>query len=195
MRLFVAVEVSADVQRAVARVIDELKDRVERTAPRARVSWVRPERVHVTVRFIGEADEALARGILAVLERPLSTSCFDLTVEGVGSFPPGRPPRVLWAGLTTGMEHLRAVEQEVRSRLDSLAVATDDRGYHPHLTLARVKHAARIRPETLLRGLKETLFGTVRVEAVTLFESPLSSKEPTYIARGRTMLRHAQPRS
>ena len=191
MRLFVGIDVGPDIQRAAARVIDELKGRVERTAPRARVSWVKPERLHVTLRFIGEADEGLSRTILAAFEGPLSTSPFDLQVEGTGSFPPGRPPRVVWAGLTTGVEHLRAVEQEVRSRLDPLPVAREDRAYNPHLTLARVKYPDGIRPATLLAGFEDVVFGTVHVEAVTLFESRLSSAEPAYVAMGRASLRHA----
>ena len=188
MRLFVAVEVGPDVQRAAARVVDELKRRVERSAPHARVTWVQPDRLHLTVRFIGEADEALSHSICAALESPLATNPFDLTIAGIGSFPPGRPPRVLWAGLTAGLGQLRAVEREVQARLEAVGVLPEDRDHQPHLTLARVRHASGLRPVVLLEGLENTVLGTRRVEAVTLFESRLSPTAPTYVALHRMPL-------
>jgi len=191
VRLFIAIEVGPDIQRAVSRVVDELRQRAERTAPRARVSWVKAERSHLTVRFIGEADEPLHRAIVSALEPELSTRSFDLTIAGTGSFPPGRPPRVLWAGVTTGLAEIQALEREVASRLEGLPLPRPDRDYHPHLTLARVTYPAGLRPAALLSGLENSPFGTVRVEAVTLFESRLSSKEPVYLAHGRTSLRRA----
>lgn len=180
-------EVGPDVQRAAARVIDGLKRRVEQSAPRARVSWVKPERLHVTVRFIGELDPTAAGGVLAALRCPLAISAFDLTITGTGCFPPSRPPRVVWAGVTAGLAPLLAVEREVRSRLDEVPLPGGDSRYHPHLTLARVRHPAGLRSASLLEGFETARFGTVRVEAVTLFESRVSPLG--YVPLGRTWLR------
>jgi 2'-5' RNA ligase len=191
VRLFIALDVGAAIQRAAAGVSDELKQRAARVAPRARVSWVKPERMHVTVRFIGEADEPQRAAILSALAPALSASTFDLTIQGIGSFPPGRPPRVLWAGVAAGLEALRAVEREVAARLDGLPIPRTAGDYNPHLTLARVKHPAGLRAETLCAGLENVVLGTVAVEAVTLFESRRSSTEPVYVAHGRTPLRRA----
>jgi 2'-5' RNA ligase len=118
---------------------------------------------------------------------------FELTIEGTGSFPPKRPPRVVWAGIVAGLHYLHAVEREVGQRLDPLISTADDarggaRDYHPHLTLGRVKVPAGLKPGVLLNGLERAVFGTVRVGAVTLFESRLSSAGPTYVALGRTPL-------
>jgi 2'-5' RNA ligase len=191
VRLFIALEVGAAIQRAAAGVSDELKLRALRSAPRARVSWVKPERMHVTVRFIGEVDEPQCSAIRSALEPALSAGAFDLTIRGIGSFPPGRPPRVFWAGVAAGLGALQAVEREVASRLEGLAIPRTRGDYNPHLTLARIKHAAGLRPETLFSGLENAVFGTVCIEAVTLFESRLSSTEPVYVAHGRTPLRPA----
>jgi RNA 2',3'-cyclic 3'-phosphodiesterase len=191
VRLFVAVEIGPDVQATASRVIEDLKRRAAQSAPHARVTWVKPEALHLTVRFIGQAGPDICQLILAALERPLQVQGFELTIEGTGSFPPKRPPRVIWAGITSGLDQLRAVEQEVRSRLDPLIPADDDartRDYHPHLTLGRVKIPAGLKPAVLLKGLERDVFGTVRVGAVTLFESRLSPAGPTYVALGRTPL-------
>lgn len=183
-----AVELGADVQAAAAAAIDELRQRIVRSAPHARVTWVKPGHLHLTLRFIGEADAALAEKIRTVLDPPLAIPSFPLTIEGTGTFPPKRPPRVVWAGVAGGLESLRAVEGEVRTRLDPLISAEDDRDYHPHVTLGRVKNPAGLRPAVLLDGYKDASFGVVQVGAVTLFESRLSSTGPTYLARGRTAL-------
>lgn len=190
MRLFVAVEIGSDVQRTASRVIDELKHRTEQSAPRARVTWVKPGQLHLTVRFIGEADAGLSERILTALGQPLLAPAFEITLEGTGAFPPKRPPRVIWGGITAGLNKLHSVEQEVRSRLDRLVAPGDERGFHPHLTLGRVKSPAGLRPAVLLEGLEGAVFGVVRVGAVTLFESRLSSSGPTYVALGRTELAH-----
>ena len=190
MRLFVAVDVGPDVQRAASRTIEDLKRRTEQRAPHARVTWVKPEQLHLTVQFIGRVDAALGEQIRAALARPLRTPAFDLTIEGTGTFPPKRPPRVIWAGIGKGIDNLRSVEREVRARLDDLVHSTDKHDYHPHLTLGRVKNPAGLRPVPLLEGQESTVFGVARVAAVTLFESRLSSSGPTYIALGRSELAH-----
>ena len=191
MRLFVAVDVGAEVQRAASQMIESLKRRSEQSAPQPRVTWVKPEQLHLTVRFIGHVDPALGDKIRTALAKPLRTPAFDLTIAGTGTFPPGRQQaRVIWAGITTGLDELRLVEQEVSSRLDKLAPSTEAREYHPHLTLGRVKNPAGLRPATLLEGHESAVFGMVRVAAVTLFESRLSSSGPTYIALGRADLAH-----
>ena len=188
MRLFVAVEIGSEVQREAARVIEELRQRTARSAPHAKVTWVNPGNLHITVRFIGHVEPDLGATITAALEPPFRQPTFDLTIEGTGTFPLKRP-RVIWADIANGIASLKAIEREVRARLDPL-VAGDDRDYHPHVTLGRVKHAAGLRPAVLLEGLEKTTFGVVAVRAVTLFESRLSSSGPTYVALRRTALSH-----
>ena len=188
MRLFVAIEIGEELRRELSRTLDELKRRIEQSAPHARVTWVTPEQLHLTVRFIGQADAEGCQKVLASLARPLAVPAFELAIENTGTFPPRRPPRVIWAGISRGLEPLRALEHEVRGRLDAIIPPGDDREYHPHLTLGRVKNPAGLRPAVLLEGLERAVFGPVRVDAVTLFESRLSPKGPTYIALGRSPL-------
>ena len=84
MRLFVAVEMNRSVEEAAREVIDDLRERVSRLAPRARITWTSPERLHVTVRFIGEADATRARRSVPRLAPTVDAAAFDVTVEGVG---------------------------------------------------------------------------------------------------------------
>jgi len=186
MRLFVAIDVGPAIAEAASGLIDELRRRTERRAPRARVTWVAPARLHVTVRFIGEADETRSQTIRAALEPRLDVRPFDLTVEGIGVFPGRGLPRAFWAGLTGGRDGLLEVERAVSLRLDGL-VPRDERGYNPHLTLARVRDGAGL-AASLVEGLAGAVLGRVHVEAITLYESRLSQKGPTYVSLQRTAL-------
>lgn len=186
MRLFVAVEIDRAVRDAAGRLIGELQRRVERLAPRARVTWVAPDRMHITVRFIGHVDEGQAGRIRAALEPPLHAAPFPLEIAGVGAFPQTGEPRVVWAGLSRGREQLRAVERETSARLGSVGVEPEDRPYSPHVTLGRMRAAAGLRVTKLLDGLAQTELGTTRVAAITLFESRLSPEGPTYEVLLRT---------
>jgi 2'-5' RNA ligase len=188
MRLFIAVEMKETVQEAARDVISELRDRAARVAPRARITWATPERLHVTVRFIGQADETRTQAIRSALGATIDAPVFDVTIEGVGAFPPKGPPRVFWAGLTDGRSGIVDLERAVSARLDTI-IAAEERQYSPHLTLARVKDPAGLRREALFEGLAARHFGRVHVDAITLFESRLSSKGPTYVPLQRTALR------
>jgi 2'-5' RNA ligase len=189
VRLFAGVEIAPPVAAAFGSVSDELQRRASRLAPHARITWVPAERAHITVRFIGHVDEVKANDIAAVLKAPLETAAFDLVIGGVGAFPPGGAPRVIWAGLGDGVPALIDVEQEVSGRLEACAIDREERAYRPHVTLARVREAAGLRTRVLLEGLTERAFGTTHVDAITLFESRLSPKGPTYVALQRTPLR------
>jgi 2'-5' RNA ligase len=188
MRLFVAVEMNRPVEDAAREVIEDLRARAARLAPRAKISWSAAERIHITVRFIGDADETKSQAIRAALGPTIEAPVFDVLVEGVGAFPPKGPPRVLWAGLTDGREGLLEVERAVSRRLDAL-VPPDDRPYSPHLTLARVKDPAGLSRSTLLEGLTTRQLGRLHVDAITLFESRLSSHGATHVALQRSALR------
>ena len=188
MRLFTGIELDPAVLRAAGDLVDELRRRVERDAPRARIAWVTPERMHVTVRFIGHRDDASSARIREALEPPIDVAPFTLEVGRVGAFPPSGRPRVLWTGLAGARHELASVEREVTTRLAAVGVPPEERPYSPHLTLARVKEWSGLKTTSIFRGLDDVALGTTSVEAITLFESRVSSKGPTYIPLLRTML-------
>jgi len=189
VRLFTGVEVGPAVADALARVSDELRARAATLAPRARITWVGSDRAHITVRFIGHVDDEKAQAITNALAPPIAVPPFEVTVRGVGAFPPSGRLRVVWAGLAGGVDALSAVEQEVSRRLEARGIPREERAYRPHLTLARVKEAGGLRARSLLEGYTEPAFATTRVDAITLFESRLSPKGPTYVALQQTALR------
>jgi 2'-5' RNA ligase len=188
VRLFVAVEIEPRVIESISSVSDELRRRSAR-APRARITWVPSDRLHVTVRFIGQVELGRTDAITAALAPDLPVAPLMLTVAGIGAFPPHGPPRVLWAGVGADAGALEAVEAEVSSRLHRCGVPPEDRPYRPHVTLARVREAGGLRAATWLEGLSDRRFGVSRVNAITLFESRPSRQGHVYVALQRTRLR------
>jgi 2'-5' RNA ligase len=189
VRLFVAVELAEEVARAAGALIDELRRRAQQLAPRSRITWVAPDRLHLTLAFIGPADERRAELIGGALAPAVDLAPFDLTVSGTGAFPRAGEPRVLWAGLSAGRDGLLQLEEVVARRLAGSGVPQQEqRVYNPHLTLARVRDAAGLRSARLLTGLTDAVVGTTRVDTITLFNSQLSSKGPTYVPLQRTRL-------
>jgi 2'-5' RNA ligase len=188
MRLFVAVELSPDAVAAALDLVEVLRARASRLAPHSRISWVAAERLHVTIRFVGHVEDDKAAAIAEALVPAIGVEPFDLTIAGVGVFPSKGPPRVVWAGLSSGRDRLSAIERLVSDRLSPFGVAPEDRPFNPHLTLGRVREAGGLRSPALLEGLDQTALGWTRVDAITLFESRLSPKGPTYRAIHRSQI-------
>jgi 2'-5' RNA ligase len=199
MRLFVAVEIDPGIAQALARAGSELRQRIEQRARRARLTWIPADRLHFTVRFVGEVDEAGAASIAAVLTPPLAVAPFDLAIGAIGVFPHGGPPRVIWVGVEEGRERMIAIEREVTARLASCGIPPEGREYSPHLTLARVREAGGLRARDVLEladheGPRRGQSGEEgrrrsRVDAITLFQSRLSPKGPSYTRLLSTRLR------
>ncbi len=191
MRLFLAAEIGERLAGRAADLVRELKKRTADAAPRARLTWLTADRLHITLRFIGEVDDDRAAAIVAALQPPLDVEAFDLTLAGMGAFPKNGPLRVLWVGIGQGADDLITAEREISSRLTTLAVPPEGRPYSPHLTLARVREATGLRSASLFEGFEDQPLGTTRIDAITLFQSRLSPKGSTYVPLLRTALRQA----
>ena len=125
MRLFIAIDLPKKIKDELALISFGL--------PQAR--WVKPEQLHLTLRFIGEVDGALFQELKSALES-VSGSSFPLRLQGLGCFPPRRDPRVLWVGIEESVE-LTGLRKKVDSCLANLGLPPEQRKFSPHITLAR----------------------------------------------------------
>jgi 2'-5' RNA ligase len=99
MRLFCAVELSGDARRLAAAHAERLRA----SFPDVRAGWERAEKLHVTLKFFGEVDEARLDSMHAAgLRVASSLTPFNISIAGCGAFPKGRAPRVLWLGVGEG---------------------------------------------------------------------------------------------
>jgi 2'-5' RNA ligase len=126
-RLFVAVDLPQEVKEAVRDIC--------RSLPEAR--WVPLEQLHLTLRFIGDADEQAFNAIRTALAQ-VRDGAFSLELKGIGHFPPGKRARVLWVGIEACMPLLR-LQRDVESALVNAGVPPEERPFSPHITLARFR--------------------------------------------------------
>jgi 2'-5' RNA ligase len=187
MRLFVAVEIDEAARAVAAAVQHRLRLAV---SPLLEVRWVRPENMHLTVRFIGHVDDAQAPAVVEALSPPIEVAPFDIELGGCGMFPPGGAPRVLWIGLKRGLPSLAQLHDAFNQRLRRFGFEPEARPFSAHLTLARVKDA----PRGSGRAAREAVTGIHvpdtrwHVNHATVFQSHLSPKGPRYEAIGSTEL-------
>jgi 2'-5' RNA ligase len=171
VKLFLGVPVSDAIRDRGGELSQRLRARLAASTPLARISWVPPERFHVTVLFIGHVSASQADAVRRALEPPWAEGRFDLTIAGTGVFPPSGPPRVVWAGCGDGVDAFVRLQREAHARLTGIVPLEPEREARPHLTLARVKEPAGLRARALLEGTEQVSLGSIPVEAVTLFES------------------------
>lgn len=133
MRTFIAIFPPPEVQEEMLRA-------ARSTCRQSGLRWIRPENVHLTLKFLGETPDDSLAGIpdalnsLSKLHAP-----FEVEPRGLGAFPSPRRARILWAGVGKGSEALRALAKDVEDALDPLGFERDGRPYVPHATLGRAK--------------------------------------------------------
>lgn len=167
-RLFVALEIPGTVRERLALV--------QGGVPGAR--WVRPDNLHLSLRFIGEVDEHAAADLDAQLGR-ISASGFELKIADVGSFGPDRNPTTLWAGAARS-DPLRHLRDKVDRAVVAAGLNADDRKFKPHVTLARLKNGHR---ERVHRWLSDNAFLSIApfpVGRFVLFRSHLNRESASY---------------
>jgi 2'-5' RNA ligase len=174
-RLFIAVDVDEQTCEAIGRLSSALRDHM---GPRLRISWVRPDRMHLTLQFFGHASEMVEQRLLAALSEPLREPPFGLSFEGLGFFPNRGSPRVVWLGVRDGFAEIRRVHHALELRLGE--PGSREGAFTPHLTLARVRDRIS-RGEMEEIGRIQALAGPCVIDRVTLYESRLSPAGPTYV--------------
>ena len=179
VRAFVAIGLPIEL----ARQIGLLKQLIQKNLAERSIRWVRPELIHLTLRFLGNVPGEQIQSLTAALR----VSCagiapFHLSIEKLGAFPSLAKPTVLWLGLNGDLERLRQLEQQVLRETQKFGDHSEERAFHPHLTLGRVRNRGRG-----LRRISECLWKTVmpsfeewRIEEVLLVQSRLSSEGSKY---------------
>jgi 2'-5' RNA ligase len=142
-RLFVAIDLPEEVKNGIADIGKDL--------PGAR--RVPTEQLHLTLRFIGDVDDETCTAVRKALAGVKGES-FPLTLRGVGHFPPGKHPRVLWVGLTESAPLLE-LQQGVEQALVGAGIPPDERKFSPHLTLARLKETPPAKVAVLEERFKD----------------------------------------
>jgi 2'-5' RNA ligase len=180
IRSFLAIE----LPKLILRKIEEVQGDLRTT--HADVRWVSPEKIHLTLKFFGNIEESRIDSIFESIEKPIrNTLPFSLKVRGIGAFPQMKNPRVIWIGLVEEREVLATLQKQIETQLEKIGFQPEDRSFHPHLTLGRMK-SSRSKGDLvgMIEKYKEEEFGDLQVERVVLFKSDLRPSGPIYTPLG-----------
>ncbi|MBZ5725192.1 MAG: RNA 2',3'-cyclic phosphodiesterase [Acidobacteriia bacterium] len=165
MRLFVGVDLPAEVAGNLERLLDRLR-------PAARIQWTSARNLHVTTKFIGEWPEErieeLKTALAAIRPRPP----IAIAIRKVGFFPNPHSPRVFWCGIEA--PDLAALAADTDGATAALGIERETRDFSPHLTLARIKEKLNLDPlREAIAALPSLDFGAFEVERFFLYRSQM----------------------
>ncbi|MBS7620437.1 RNA 2',3'-cyclic phosphodiesterase [Candidatus Bathyarchaeota archaeon] len=146
----------------------------------ADLKTVETENIHITLMFLGDVEESRL-GDLRNEITEISFKPFKIEFKGVGVFPSISKPRVIWAGISKGLEQLNLIYKDLEARVSGMGFKLDDKGFSPHVTLARIRSGRnRDKLVTLLRELENDFLGEMIAKHIRLKKSLLTSKGPIY---------------
>jgi 2'-5' RNA ligase len=191
IRTFLAVELSQELRAALAFLQQELKHALELEMKRdMRISWVQPQSLHLTIKFLGDMDEQMIDPLRAALEQALRThTAVNVPLERLGGFPRPHSPRVLWVGPAEIWERgpeagrIGEIHGAIEQTCDGLGFLRETRPFSPHLTLARIRVGERQVGVALARSgvLDRPLsLGALAMESVALMKSELKPTGSVY---------------
>jgi len=198
MRIFIGIDLDDEIRTRIARFLDG----VSGFAPEAR--WVRPESLHITLKFIGEQK---AEQVTAITERlrQVQGGGFDIRLSGHGFFPTAKAPRVFWIGIHAGPE-LAELAGRIDAAVAELGIPREERAFSPHLTLARAggrsgdpkwrkgdgANSTFAVLQKRLAAMGQLEFGTMTADTFILYQSQLSPGGSKYTKLERFPMRPKQ---
>ena len=179
MRLFVALQIPDSIRSDYAALIDDLR-RLDAKASPKKPKWVRPESLHVTLKFISQTDPAKLDSIRAALTSVRSPQEVRLHFSNIGFFPSAKRPRVIWGGMDAS-QNLAPLAQAVDQQIATLGFPAEDHAFTPHLTLARLDPPG-IAPELRAAIEKHATrdFGVLHTSELHLIERKLKPSGAEY---------------
>ncbi len=177
IRTFIAIELPAKIVDGLKKIQNELR------VAGNNVTWVKPENIHLTIKFLGDIETDKIDSIAGLLEGAAAKShSFDISVKGVGGFPTIDNPRVLWVGIEESNVNLFALYNNIEDALSAISFAKEERSFKPHLTLGRIKFLKDKKGlKERIERFKDITLGQYMVDSICFFQSTLTPKGAVHI--------------
>ena len=188
LRAFIAVQLSDALKRQIGSVQAELNRELSGSArggKAVKIGWVQPEGIHLTLKFLGDIQEAQVDALREILSKAAASARpFTLEARGLGAFPNPRAPRVIWLGLhgkSEDMAELQRLQAAVEDGAAALGFAKEARAFTPHLTLARIRDRVEAGAlEPVLTAQQNRAVGKFAASSVELIKSELRPSGAVY---------------
>ncbi|XGI83952.1 RNA 2',3'-cyclic phosphodiesterase [Halorutilales archaeon Cl-col2-1] len=176
MRLFVSVDLPEKLEDALRDLQSDLRE------TGADLSFVDPEKAHITMKFLGDTDPDRLDEIRQILDDATEGfSSFEATVEGTGVFPSRDFIKVVWAGVSEGSGTLTRIQDEIETGFVSAGFEEEDHDFTPHITLARVQSGkSKSQIQSFVDSTQGRSLGRFTVDSVSLTKSELRPEGPVY---------------
>ena len=175
MRLFIATPISQQVETELANIIYQLK------SVAGNVRWVKPENIHLTIKFLGETDQSLVEHLSEMIdETSRETKILKFRISKLGGFPNLIRPRALWAGLDGDHAELEGLAGSLDELVHTLGYDKETRQFRPHLTLGRVKVPQALPQLAHFIESYKIEARPFQIDRLTLFKSTLTPRGPIY---------------
>ena len=184
IRTFIAIELPEKIGSAISKVQEGIR------SYGFKIRWVRPENIHLTLKFLGNIKEADTEKVgKIVFESVKGYKPISLKAKGIGVFPGIKKPRVVWTGISDQLNLLTELQKTLDEKLEEIGFPKEKRPFRGHLTLGRVK--AKIDPKRLSDALQE--FAKFESESfsadrVILYKSELKPKGAVYTKLANLLL-------
>jgi 2'-5' RNA ligase len=179
MRAFIAIDLSKEIKEYLSFLQAQLKK------SNADVKWVAPDNLHITLKFLGEINEAHTKQVIGIIKSIASAHTqFHLKPGSIGAFPSTKSPRVLWVGLTNGDYESKEIAKKLESMLEKTGFPKEDTPFSSHITIGRAR--SNYNRDTLIQYLNKLSTGIQKeipegkITHITLFKSILTPKGPVY---------------
>lgn len=175
IRSFVALNIPSQVKEEIGDIIGELKKLS------GDVKWVKPQNLHLTLKFLGEVEPVTLEKVYQKVEAcAQKTQVFSFSLSGAGLFPNPKRPRVFWTGIKGGERELESLFRCLEGELEALGFQKEKRGFSPHLTIGRARTTQGM--ERLVERIKGIEYRSKRIEVSSLFvvKSQLTPQGPIY---------------
>jgi len=181
IRTFIAIELNKTIRDELADIQSKLK------ISGADVKWVKPENIHLTLKFLGAVEKNKIDTIKNILDSTTSQiEPFDVALSVLGGFPNLNSPRVIWVGIDVGARHaVPLLVNKIENALSKLGFPKDDRPFSAHITLGRVhspKNKQQLKKiiDDINKNGHTSKCVPILIDHITLFQSSLTETGPIY---------------
>ena len=180
LRSFIAVEIPADIHRAIMRSMASM----QRALPKPLIRWVESQNIHLTLKFLGDVSPVNLDQLTDALKVELAShASFNISVGGLGAFPNSHRPRIIWVGLEAPIA-LTTLHRTVDTIAGRMGYVPEEYPFSPHLTIGRVGQGVTSADLLRIRAAFDATtvgnLGEVHVESVHIFKSDLQPGGSVY---------------
>ena len=178
MRAFIAIDLPTNIKNKLSKIQDKLKDNF------AQINWVKPQNLHLTLKFLGEITSEQSSAINRIIAEISQTIIpFKIKLDDLGAFPNLHNPRIIWVGISQDV-YAQQIAELLETKIADIGIAKGSHPFAAHITIGRIKSPILGSDlENELRKIKEnTIFADLefQTQGFTLFKSTLGPGGPTY---------------